>query len=61
MTVPFGTEKAADECLPMGDGASGTYIFELKKNAPEDWDGMVEVSYLIRNAGKGATAKFFIS
>jgi len=61
MSVPFGTEEAAGKCLSMGDALSGSYNFDLKQYAPEGWDGTVEISYLIRNAGAGAAAKFLIS
>lgn len=60
MTVPFGTEKPADSCVLMGNDLAGSYSFDLDKYAPEDWDGIIEVSYLIRNAGAGTAAKFFI-
>lgn len=59
--VPFGTEKAPNETISMGSSLNGSYSFALKQNAPKDWDGMVEISYLIKNAGAGTTAKFSVA
>ena len=41
-------------------GNKGTYSFALAENAPEAWDGIVEISYLIKDAGVGVTAKFTV-
>lgn len=60
LIAPFGTEKAADKILSLGGGNKGTYSFALAENAPEAWDGIVEISYLIKDAGVGATAKFTV-
>lgn len=60
MNVPFGTEHAADIKLSLGCDKKGEYTFALAENAPEDWNGIVEISYLIKDAGNGATAKFTI-
>ena len=37
---------------------SGKYSLDLNANAPENWDGIIEISYFIKNAGSGALAKF---
>ena len=60
LIAPFGTEKAADITVPLGSGNTGTFTFALQENAPENWDGIAEISYLIKDAGAGATAKFTV-
>lgn len=58
--LPFGAKTAADETLTMGGAESGTFIFELKKNAPNGWNGRISVSFVMKDAGSGATAKFIL-
>lgn len=54
--LPFGTREKADESHIFGAG--GKYSLDLNANAPENWDGIIEISYFIKNAGSGALAKF---
>ena len=58
MLVPFGTGRAAEQSLLFDD--SNKCTLDLKQYAPKNWDGVVEISYLIRNAGAGSAAKFFV-
>lgn len=58
MLAPFGTGRVAEQSLLFDD--SNKCTLDLKQYAPKNWDGVVEISYLIRNAGAGSTAKFFV-
>lgn len=53
--LPFGTCERSDENHVFG--ANGKYSLDLAANAPGNWDGIIEISYFIKNAGSGALAK----
>ena len=56
--APLGSKTAASEVVSMGN-LCGEYEIGFA-DAPADWDGRIAISYLIKDAGKGATAKFIL-
>lgn len=60
LMLPFGARTMSDEIVSMGDTLKGSYDIVLKQNAPSGWNGRVMLSYIIKDAGIGATAKFII-
>lgn len=60
MELPFGKGGAADTAASLGTAASGTFDIALSDGAPDGWDGRIMVSYLCKDAGETATAKFII-
>ena len=57
----FGTGLGAENFVSIGEELSGNFLVNLKENAPQDWDGRIQITYQIANAGKGITSKFIIS
>lgn len=58
LITPFGSKTAASEVVSMGD-LSGTYDISFA-DAPANWDGRIMLTYMIKDAGEGATTKFII-
>ena len=58
LVTPFGSKSAAKGVVSMG-GMNGQYEISFA-DAPADWDGRIAVTYMIKDAGAGATAKFIL-
>ncbi len=58
LAAPFGSKSAASEVVSMG-GLNGKYTLNFT-DAPADWDGRIVVTYMIQDAGRGATTKFIV-
>lgn len=54
--TPFSHDAAADV---VSMGTDGNYALTFA-DAPADWNGRIRLTYLILDAGKGATAKFIV-
>ncbi len=54
----WGTGKEVDSARSFGNNAQGTYTIPLMQNAPENWDGRIQVTYYMVNAGKNVSATF---
>lgn len=61
MVLPFGTKASATEVKSLGAIGSGSCNINLTEIAPVGWTGRIIVSYLIQDAGTGATAQFKLS
>lgn len=59
LILPFGAKSEANEIVVM-DG-SGKQTVNLKAMAPSGWNGIIQITYLIKDAGYGATEKFTIN
>lgn len=59
--VPFGTKKEAEEKIGFKLSDSGEIVIKLADKAPADWSGEIALSFLMKDAGKGATVKYSIS
>ena len=53
-TFPFGTGRLPEEAIATMDFEKGAMQFNLKKYAPQDWDGRALFSFEARNIGKNA-------
>lgn len=58
LVTPFGSKSVAKGVVSMG-GMNGQYEISFA-DAPADWDGRIAVTYMIKDAGAGATAKFIL-
>ncbi len=58
IALPLGGRSAAEKIVSMGNGMSGTYRLDLAAWAPEGWNGRICCTFLIGNAGRGATTVF---
>lgn len=58
LVTPFGSKSVAKGVVSMG-GMNGQYEIFFA-DAPADWDGRIAVTYMIKDAGAGATAKFIL-
>lgn len=58
LVTPFGSKTEAKSVVSMGD-LSGQYNISFA-DAPADWDGRIVITYMIKDAGAGATTKFII-
>lgn len=59
-SIPFGTRMEAVKQINIGAAGKGKVCVNLAENAPADWTGKVQITYLIKDAGTGACAKFLI-
>ena len=59
LILPFGTKANANEIVAV-EGLEGSFRVDLAAKAPADWNGIVSITYLIKDAGLGATEKFTI-
>ncbi len=57
--LPFAGKSLSNEQIKI-DNLNGECVVELTKNAPADWNGIVQISFVIKDAGYGATEKFVI-
>ncbi len=57
VALPFGNKGLSTSQKTL-TGADGTETIVLSEFAPADWTGRIAVSYVIANAGNGATASF---
>ncbi|MDB5058392.1 MAG: glycoside hydrolase family 39 [Chloroflexi bacterium] len=55
--IPWGTARPADQLVRVLDASFAVRIAEL---APAHWSGRAQLSFVLRNAGRGARAKFSI-
>ena len=53
----WGTGKAADGAKQFGSSENGSYQIPLMQNAPSGWDGRIQITYFMKDAGTGAAAK----
>lgn len=53
--LPFGNRSVAEKTVNMGDDVNGSYIIKLKENAPSDWNGIITMTYIIKDVGIGST------
>ena len=60
MLLPLGSKTRAENTVSLGDKGKGSYFVNLKETAPADWTGRIIVTYMIKDAGNGATAKFML-
>ncbi|MGN1100323.1 MAG: hypothetical protein ACI4S9_08235 [Christensenellales bacterium] len=60
MLLPLGSKTRAENTVSLGDKGEGSYFVNLKETAPADWTGRIIVTYMIKDAGNGATAKFML-
>jgi hypothetical protein len=58
--LPFGGKSLSSKIINMSDKYNGSYQIDLKGNAPEDWTGIINITYIIKDMGYGATEKFII-
>lgn len=56
--IPFGTGREADAFFPL---TAGDNIIEVRKNAPENWDGKAVVSFDIEGTGRWTEAVFTLT
>ena len=56
--IPFGTCREADAFFSM---TAGDNIIEVRKNAPENWDGKAVVSFDIEGTGRWTEAVFTLT
>lgn len=56
--IPFGTCREADAFFPL---TAGDNIIEVRKNAPENWDGKAVVSFDIEGTGRWTEAVFTLT
>ena len=61
VVIPFGNKGVSDEAISLGSLGSGKVNVNLSSLAPDGWTGRINVSYVISNCGKGATATFKIA
>ena len=57
----WGTGNKADTVRSFGNEENGTYTIPLMQNAPDDWDGRVQLTYYMADAGKNISAVFSAS
>lgn len=60
IAIPFGTKKAADKVINLLY-EKGKLDINLLDQAPADWTGRVDITYLVSDAGKTATSKYIIT
>jgi hypothetical protein len=53
-----GTQTATSNCKQFGSDTSGSYNIMLSQYAPSGWDGRIQVTYSIQDAGSQTTANF---
>ncbi len=58
--LPFGTRRPADETIGLTTDKKGIVRVKLKDKAPVDWSGEIALTFLMKDAGKGATVKYKI-
>lgn len=56
--TPFATRAYASDTVTIS--ANGTTQIDLAEKAPSGWTGRVAISFIIKDAGSGMTAKFII-
>ena len=56
--IPFGTCREADAFFSL---TAGDNIIEVRKNAPENWDGKAVVSFDIEGTGRWTEAVFTLT
>jgi xylan 1,4-beta-xylosidase len=56
--MPWGTEKQADETVPVKDLAQ--FQIGLKEHAPKEWTGKAHITFIMQNAGEGTRAKIIL-
>ena len=61
LLLPFGSAAAATDTESFGARGKGIKTVGLKSLAPAGWTGRLAVSYLIADAGAGATAQYQLS
>ncbi len=59
-SVPFGSGGAVSKKVSLGLPGKGSVPIRLRDHAPADWTGRVQITYIVKDAGNGACAKFLI-
>ena len=54
----WGTGENATTLRSFGNATSGTYTLPLMQNAPSGWDGRIQITYYMVDAGKNVAATF---
>ena len=52
----WGTGRASDSTRAFGSSEAGSYQIPLIQNAPAGWDGRIQVTYYMADAGKNTSA-----
>ena len=58
--LPFGNRSVAEKIVNMGDSETGNYTIKLKENAPSAWNGIITMTYIIKDVGIGSTLNMTI-
>ena len=59
--MPFGTGELAMEKLSFRSERKGKFTLNLLNKAPADWTGEVVITFMMKDAGCGATVKYTLS
>ena len=59
-SLPFGTGRMAEEILSPGFERKGKISVRLTDKAPADWSGEIALTFLMKDAGRGATVKYMV-
>ncbi len=57
----WGTGDSADSSRSFGNTTQGSYTIPLMQNSPIGWDGRIQVTYYMANAGENISATFNLS
>ena len=52
----WGTGAETENCRMFGSAENGTYTVPLMQNAPSGWDGRVQITYYLADAGENTSA-----
>lgn len=58
--IPLGTKRAADETVALGTG-SGTYAIDLAAKAPANWDGRIQLGFVVNELNHDQGAEFIVN
>lgn len=58
--VPLGTKRLADITFSLGNG-SGAYEIVLNSEAPENWDGRIQLGFVVNNVPHSCGAEYIIN
>ena len=58
--IPLGTERAYDELVSLGSG-NGSYSVDLAANAPEGWDGRIQLGFVVNELDDNQGAEFIVN
>ncbi len=61
IVLPFGAKDVATNQVVFGETNEKTAQIALTEYAPNGWTGRITISYVMANAGAGATAKMILS